>query len=1128
MKKLYSYVLLAVGLLIGTNAWAELHDAPQQASDEAKVQINGGAWQYASTLKEAFDAVEAGQTGNIELLKHIWVEAPITMPGTIPTYANGKGRLHEVEGQNITLNLNGFNITTATPNVTPFRILKGSLDIEGNGVITKEHTNRYKANGTEKVYGEPDWYGGAVIAISGAQDSLAADWSVLTIGKDVTLQFNKEIDADSKVLKSKTIAITNFAGLGWYKVASGTTAYNGTTYTQGEGTDFLARKYDEPNNENKAIDPISPSDQINKFGYCTRAAKAASSYKYTDDKNYMQAVWQGNEDDFGTVQQIADKIAANKDIFPMGWGVLSGTNTFDKGTENEKIYYYNILQGCAFGVKVIIKGNVLGSYYGVHFHGNINQTPEGLDETKTRHEANAPYFTHQFPYVKVENTATVSAANDGSCVGIYVAGYGVMDVEGDVSGATGIYMKSGDVVCKDANVWSTFTGDAAFNWGTNGDGGTHGAGGNAIVAETSDAYAGSMGVTLQGDTKVTGATGYAIYDQTTVTTTTEDDVTTYSTTNHITIEGGTIAGGNLGTIAITQGAVDATSISGGNVEGTSVQISNPTTSATITIPTTDFIPEGNHTTVVKDGDKDIVVVSNGGAPDTKTTLDAIIAAYTAWVNGGKQGEAPSVKATGTLGDLKQNLELKELEINETTSQTLTIKAGYTLTVGRVILGANAQIIVEPGAKFIVTGSDGIVAPVVSNIVLRANATDQATFLFNPAVKSNREPNATVQMYTNSKQLTENPWTYVFQRFALPVKESAAPANDYTNQQLFGSETAFESYVFGLNYSSNQWAPLSWTDMKSFTSYQLANNTANGGITYTFTGKIYGNTDNACAFNAQGFGYFGNSYMAPIAISELISDFGADVNKAVWIYNYNAHKYDVLTPDASIFGSLPKEIKSMQAFVLHLDNGAEGNAPINYANAVWGNPNITKAPARNRVNTLSNGALINVVAENGMADQVILMEKDSYTGNFDNGADAAKLMVEEGINLYVTTVYGDQSIVAENNLENTLITFKAGEATNYTLQLGTVFGEDYSICDNMTGAIIDCAEGFEYNFTQEANSTAFGRFEIVGRQNMPTAIDNTEAVKSAKGIYTITGQYVGENLNVLPAGVYVVNGVKIVK
>jgi hypothetical protein len=74
------------------------------------------------------------------------------------------------------------------------------------------------------------------------------------------------------------------------------------------------------------------------------------------------------------------------------------------------------------------------------------------------------------------------------------------------------------------------------------------------------------------------------------------------------------------------------------------------------------------------------------------------------------------------------------------------------------------------------------------------------------------------------------------------------------------------------------------------------------------------------------------------------------------------------------------------------------------------------------------------------------------------------------------------------------------------------------------------EGAMYEFTAAANSVNDYRFEIVGAAKMPTAIENTEAVKSAKGIYTITGQYMGEMSvwNTLPAGVYVVNGEKLVK
>ena len=48
--------------------------------------------------------------------------------------------------------------------------------------------------------------------------------------------------------------------------------------------------------------------------------------------------------------------------------------------------------------------------------------------------------------------------------------------------------------------------------------------------------------------------------------------------------------------------------------------------------------------------------------------------------------------------------------------------------------------------------------------------------------------------------------------------------------------------------------------------------------------------------------------------------------------------------------------------------------------------------------------------------------------------------------------------------------------------------------------------------------------------VPTAIENAEVATSGKGIYTALGQYVGEKdaWSALPAGVYIVDGVKMVK
>jgi hypothetical protein len=92
----------------------------------------------------------------------------------------------------------------------------------------------------------------------------------------------------------------------------------------------------------------------------------------------------------------------------------------------------------------------------------------------------------------------------------------------------------------------------------------------------------------------------------------------------------------------------------------------------------------------------------------------------------------------------------------------------------------------------------------------------------------------------------------------------------------------------------------------------------------------------------------------------------------------------------------------------------------------------------------------------------------------------------------------------------------------------VEGTEYAIRDNVTGQVYAIEEGASFGFAAQPNSTAENRFEIVSIHKVPTAVENTESAAKAHGIYTMLGQYVGEDFNALPAGVYVVDGVKIVK
>lgn len=468
--------------------------------------------------------------------------------------------------------------------------------------------------------------------------------------------------------------------------------------------------------------------------------------------------------------------------------------------------------------------------------------------------------------------------------------------------------------------------------------------------------------------------------------------------------------------------------------------------------------------------------------------------------------------------------------------SVTVQTGTALTVGDggMNIANGGSIIVEPGAT-VKIGKAGIITSEEKALVLESTEDAQAILLYDPAVTENTQPKATVKLTTKSKMLAGDPlWQYTYQRFAIPVKEAMVPANDFDpdHDELFPGEEAygFESYVY--YWTGHNWANCTWGELVPFKGYQLANNSKNGGVTYTFDGNLFGNEDKAFEFQESGFDYFGNSYTAPINVESFLSGFGADVEATIWLYNYDTKNWQQVALEDIEDGFVEdefKQIKSMDGFLLNL-RAAAGSAPVDYASAIWANPLLpAHAPARNKVtNEINNSAVITVKDNAGFGDNLTLVEKDNYTNAFENGADATKYILAEGVSLYAETLEGKLGRVATNDLNNTIISFRSGDNAEYSLTFGKVNGEDYLLRDNVTGMTMAIAEGATYTFTQEVNTTVPARFEIVGRHNTPTAIENVEAEAKAHGIYNVAGQFLGNDFTVLPAGVYVVNGVKIVK
>ena len=486
-------------------------------------------------------------------------------------------------------------------------------------------------------------------------------------------------------------------------------------------------------------------------------------------------------------------------------------------------------------------------------------------------------------------------------------------------------------------------------------------------------------------------------------------------------------------------------------------------------------------------------------------------------------------------------EAEQVFVNQ--GATLKVETGTTLTVGDggVNIANGGSITVEPGAT-VKIGSAGIVTAEEEALVIESNDDIQGVLLYDPVVAENTQPKATVKLTTKAKQIGAN--SYVFERFAIPTIDGSATTysieGGIPTTGLYNDAPSFLQAVWEWNNATDEWEQLDkFKDMQPFHGYQLTNNSAAGGLVYVFEGNLVGNQSKNYEFVENGFHFFGNSYSADINIKSFLNSLGADVEKTVWVYDPYDKTFKTITERMANgrvrYGNDEqiKDIRSMQAFLMYLSDGESGTANVNYASAIWGNPKYnggatpTPAPARHEA-TNEDWVTIRVSAANGLKDEVILNQSEDFTAAFENGADANKFMNNENINLYAVTNAGNLAVVATDDLNNTVLTFAAGNADEYTLHFNDIEGYEFTLRDNVTGATVLMTEGATYKFNQDANTTIPARFEIIGAPQVTTAIDNVEESAKKSGIYTITGQFLGRDFSNLPAGVYVVNGVKIVK
>ena len=173
-----------------------------------------------------------------------------------------------------------------------------------------------------------------------------------------------------------------------------------------------------------------------------------------------------------------------------------------------------------------------------------------------------------------------------------------------------------------------------------------------------------------------------------------------------------------------------------------------------------------------------------------------------------------------------------------------------------------------------------------------------------------------------------------------------------------------------------------------------------------------------------------------------------------------------------------------------------------------------------------------------SDVVTLLEstEDGFSAAFDNGYDANQ--PEANIpGIYAVAGEARYATVATDNLDELVLGFITGAATDYTLTFANVNGRELKMYDNVTGTETVITNSASYAFTAEANTRVDDRFVInraavepeichrYGNLEVRGTKDQTIVVKDADNNEVINQTLATDNVTIslaaLAAGYYTV-------
>ena len=420
--------------------------------------------------------------------------------------------------------------------------------------------------------------------------------------------------------------------------------------------------------------------------------------------------------------------------------------------------------------------------------------------------------------------------------------------------------------------------------------------------------------------------------------------------------------------------------------------------------------------------------------------------------------------------------------NQLTAYNLTIASGSTFYID------TTKAVTVNG---LLTNSAGLGGLVIKSNPLAANGT----LIFHNAVGSPVQ--ATVEMYSKAAKAANYKWQF----FGIPVRTIvASPAFD-------------GSYVREMheNNTPAHWAQLNnASTVTSFTGYEI---TQTAPVTIYFQGTLEnsnfasGKLSFTTGVTYPGEHLIGNPYTAAIDISKIVfgSTDPAIIDNTVFMYNcgsladwtsagsgttsgYAPGQYIAIPIKVSDRGvGIPAQIPSMQAFLVNVaSDNALATVSIPYSSTGTVVRDTSQLRVRGNFNMTSSNNVSTRIDVKGsrFSDQMWIFTEPTCTHHFDNGWDGYKffgsILTPQ---LFAMEGDGDYQVNSVDDMNNTVLGFRAGEDSTYTLtftneNLKTKYSTVYlvDLKNNITTDITH--SGTQYSFNTSYNDSTLVRFKIL--------------------------------------------------